>query len=402
MVNGAPGSGKTQLAIQQAISAYQQGKRVIFATNSNTQSFDIARRLRQQAPNLRVVLYHRSNLNIPRILEKKGIQTATGTRLFSKGPCIVLSNASKWAWVKDPIPHFDLMIIDDAGTLRESLFMQIAGLADRFLILHNAVPHQPIIRSNTKRWEHMNHAPHRSIINTMPRYPLPTHTTIRKTTLAHSHRLPQDTIDILFPHVFPISVRAEATIRRLEIPTCSSPLFHAINSGQSLVMQHLKNTSPFIRAQWIADNIRQLLAQKTMVYDSRMKGRLSPAKIGIICTDHTQVLLMEKALGSLAKEVYIDVHIHQHSLERALIYAFHPLGQLSHPNRYHWDPALLSLLLTRHRVACILVAQNLSYTRPSYARGLYDQQTPSIQGYHAHRNLQKQLQHRIYSQASCT
>ena len=209
---------------------------------------------------------------------------ATGSNLFLEGPCIVLGNAAKWAWVKDPVPHFDLMIIDDAKSPnpKRSLFMQIAGLADRFLIVHSAIPNRPIVRSETKRWDHMNHAPHHSITHTIPRYTHLNQGSIHKQCNTHSYRLPQDTtVDTLYPHVFPLAVTTENTKSRLEIPNTTHPLWDSVNAGTSLVMYHIQDTtSVMARAEWIADSITTLLHQQTIVHDTRMQGRLTPAKIG--------------------------------------------------------------------------------------------------------------------------
>ena len=111
---------------------------------------------------------------------------------------------------------------------------------------------------------------------------------------------------------------------------------------------------------------------------------------------------MEKALGDLASQIYIDVHVQHHSLERALVFAFHPLSSLQHPSSYHWDPSLLSLLLTRHRVACVLVAQQLSISRPWYARGLYEEHSVTSKGYQAYRSLHTQIQNRTYTDLRIT
>ena len=273
IIEGLPGSGKTQTAIKTAIKAFQNGKRVIFATNSNTQSFDIARRIKRKNNHTRVVLYHRSTLQIPQLLKREGIHLATGTSLFMEGPCIVLGNAAKWAWVKAPIPHFDLMIIDDASTLRESLFMQIAGLANQFLIIHSAIPNNPIVRSGTERWEHMNHAPHRSIVQTIPRYTHLSKNAVQKQQQTHSYRLPQDTIDILYPHVFPLSITTEKTTRRLEIPNITNPLWQAVDAGKTLVMQHIQNASSEAKMQWVAKSMCVCTSTSLLLSVWRIRAR---------------------------------------------------------------------------------------------------------------------------------
>ena len=392
VVQGIPGSGKSSLAVKTAIEAYRNKQRVILVTTSNAQSFDLCRRISHCARDVRVLLYHRTDLNIPSILHHEGVEMATGSRLFEYGPCIVLGNAAKWAWIKPPIPLFDLMIIDDASSIRESLFMQISGLAKRYLIIHDKTPLAPITKSNTQRWGHMNSAPHHSVIDTIGQHDPKIH------SLEHTDRLPQDSVDLLYPDVFPHTVTACPQERRLIIPTPTTALWKQVTLGASLVQALFTSHTNEDIAHWVAQNIKTLLTCNSTIHDTRMKGRLSPAKIAIVCADHTQVLLMEKALGALSKEILIDIQLHQRSIERAVVFSFHPLNQTIHPSPYHWDPARLSLSLTRHRIACILLSTSTRYHRPVTHRNLYQDQSDILFGYHAHTMLQKKLADRTHPQ----
>ena len=118
----------------------------------------------------------------------------------------------------------------------------------------------------------------------------------------------------------------------------------------------------------------------------------------MVCAEHTQVLLVEKALGALAQEILIDIQLHQRSVERALVFSFHPLNQLAHPSPYHWSPARLSLSLTRHRVSCILLSTSTSYKRPIGLRSLFDTSSETLTGYQAHTHLQEALKNRTFVQ----
>ena len=392
LIRGVPGSGKSNLAIDTAIAAYRNQKRVIIVTTSNAQSFDLARRISYRGRDVRVLLYHRSNLEIPSILPSEGVEMATGASVFAHGPCIVLGNAAKWAWVKPPIPSFDLMIVDDASSIRESLFMQISGLAKQYIIIHDQSPLSPIIKSNTQRWAHMTRAPHHSIIDTITYHKPKIH------TLNHTNRLPKDTVDLLYPDVFPHHVTTSAQNRQLTIPSPTTPLWDQVTQGASLVQALFPSHSNEQIAHWVAQSIQELLDNHTTIQDTRMHGRLSPAKIAIVCAEHTQVLLMEKALGPLSKEILIDIQLHQRSIERALVFSFHPLNHMKHPSPFHWDPARLSLSLTRHRVACILLSTAVQYHRPITLRNLYQEQSDILLGYQAQTMLQKKLSDRTHTQ----
>ena len=317
---------------------------------------------------------------------------ATGSSVFEHGPCIVLGNAAKWGWVKPPIPSFDLMIVDDASSIRESLFIQISGLAKRYIIIHDQTPLAPIIKSNTQRWAHMSSAPHHSIIDTIKQHTPKVH------TLNHTNRLPQDTIELLYPDVFPHLVTTSAQERRITIPNPKTELWKQVTQGASLVQALFPSHSNEEIAHWVAQSIKSLIADKATIQDTRMKGRLSPAKIAVVCAEHTQVLLMEKALGALSKEILIDIQIHQRSIERALVFSFHPLNQLVYPSPYNWDPARLSLSLTRHRVACILLSTSVRYHRPTTHRNLYQDRCDILRGYQAQTMLQNKLIDRTHAQ----
>ena len=174
-------------------------------------------------------------------------------------------------------------------------------------------------------------------------------------------------------------------------------LWKGVTQGESLVIAQFPHSKESLCADWIAQNITQLLAQECSITDTRMSGKLNPAKIGIVCSEHRQVLMMERALGPLAQEIHVDIHLHFQSQERALIFAFHPFFQQP-PSPYNWDAANLSILLTRHRIACVLVTPQFSLNHPKSMRGLFEDKDPILDGYQAHKNLLLQLQNRIYNQ----
>ena len=71
LIRGVPGSGKSNLAIDTAIAAYQNQKRVIIVTTSNAQNFDLARRISYRNAMFAYYSYHRSDLEIPSILSSE-------------------------------------------------------------------------------------------------------------------------------------------------------------------------------------------------------------------------------------------------------------------------------------------------------------------------------------------
>ena len=208
---------------------------------------------------------------------------ATGSKsIFTHGPCIVLEIFCRMGLDKASHSIFDLMIIDDASSIRESLFMQISGLAKRYVVIQDQSPLSPIIKSNTQRWEHMARAPHHSIIETI------THQDPKIHTLNHTQRLPKDTVDLLYPDVFPHHVTTSAQDRQLMIPNPKTPLWEQATQGASLIQALFPSHSNEQIAHWVAKNICDLLGDNTTIQDTRMHGRLSPAKIAIVCAEHTQ------------------------------------------------------------------------------------------------------------------
>ena len=129
----------------------------------------------------------------------------------------------------------------------------------------------------------------------------------------------------------------------LTIPNPTTPLWDQVTKGGFSCTSPSFLLNPTSKSQTGSHKAyKSLLANHTTIQDTRMHGRLSPAKIAIVCAEHTQVLLMEKALGPLSKEILIDIQLHQRSIERALVFSFHPLNHMKHPSPFIGTRATLT------------------------------------------------------------
>jgi hypothetical protein len=146
----------------------------------------------------------------------------------------------------------------------------------------------------------MPFAPDRSIVETIPKRS----NQHKPKELLHTHRLPQDTVELLYPHVFPYQLTTSQETRSIHIPTPHAPLWEYITKGGSMALSLFPNAIDEHIAEWLANNIRILLSQDTTIKDSRMGGSLSPAKMAISCAAHTSPTLRESTRSTCARDPY--------------------------------------------------------------------------------------------------
>ena len=133
VIDSPPGAGKTGVAERVAVQgAWLQGEKVMIATQTKAQSLDLVERLASGWPSREVYLFAKQGMNIPDEIKAMGnAKVITSLNSLPSSPHIVVANAAKWSYAKEC--HFDLLIVDEAYQLRDSQFIQIAGLALRLL-----------------------------------------------------------------------------------------------------------------------------------------------------------------------------------------------------------------------------------------------------------------------------
>ena len=80
-------------------------ERCMISTQTNEQSFDLARRLATGFPNRTFHLFAKKGLLLPDVLNSlSNLAVIRSGNDLPAGPSVVISNAAKWSWIQNPSP----------------------------------------------------------------------------------------------------------------------------------------------------------------------------------------------------------------------------------------------------------------------------------------------------------
>ena len=406
-LDSPPGAGKTGVVERLAVQALGlMEERCAIATQTNEQSFDVVRRLGRGYPRLRFWLFAREGLAVPSdVLGLPNVAVVDDLAAISPGPCVVVANAAKWSWVaEDRAGAFDLLVVDEAFQLPDYRFLQIANLARRIVLVGDPGQIDPVVRGEIERWSSDPAGPHVPAPGALlSRYP-----SVARMALPVSRRLPPDTVAIVQPAFYPrlpFTALALPSDRAVRPGTASgSPLDPAIDqaaTGSTLMQLELPTLvtgeyDPELAGAVVA-LIERLLARGTSVLDEGVTRRLTPSAIGVACAHVSQVNAVRERLPASLAGVFVETANRFQGLERPVMLVHHPLSGRTDAAEFHLDAGRLCVMLSRHRVACFVLARAgildaLDRYAPSGDRVLGIDQDAEYEGWRAHVTIQAQLQ----------
>jgi hypothetical protein len=380
-------------------------ERCAIATQTNEQSFDVIRRLGLGFPRLQFWLFVKDSLAVPS--DARGLSNVTvvdDVTAISPGPCVVVANAPKWSWVaEDRAGTFDLLVIDEAFQLPDYRFLQIANLARRIVLVGDPGQIDPIVRGEVERWAADPGGPHVPAHEAMlSRYPA-----LARAALPVSRRLPADTVSIVQPAFYPrlpFTALASPSERALQPNTASGdPFDPAIDrsaAGSTMVQLEFPRlvTGEYDPefASAIVALIERLLVRSTTVLDDDATRPLTPSMIGVACAHVSQVNAVRERLPASLADVFVETANRFQGLERPVMLVHHPLSGRTDAAEFHLDAGRLCVMLSRHRVACFVLARagildTLDRYAPSGDRVLGIDRDAEFEGWRAHVTIQEQL-----------
>jgi AAA domain len=404
-LDSPPGAGKTGAIERLALlsMAYLR-ERCMIATQTNRQAFELAERLARSRPSLPFVLLHRSGLEPPASLRGlKGLTCTTKAGALPEGPCVVIANATKWSTLDGATERFDALLVDEAYQLTDVLFHQIANLARRYVLVGDPGQIAPVITCKIERWASDPTGPQIAC----PTALLARHPATPRLALPVSRRLAPDTVRFVQPSFYPalpfraLSAPGERSLRLSEPGTepLDAPL-DRIARGASLVMAELPGgvtgeVDEGLAAALVA-TIERLFARGPQLRDEHGVRALEPADVGVVCANVAQVhAVAERLGGELARGVLVETADRFQGLERAVMLAHHPLSGRLDPRGFHLDAGRLCVMLSRHRVACVLLARagiEAGLERmPACGERVLGRDDDVHRGYVAHRELLRRL-----------
>jgi len=410
IVPSPPGAGKTDLV--EKVAAQEGGtrrRRCVIVTQTNQQAFELMMRLRAHYSVLPIALYCRHSLVLPdQMVRSAMLQIVHEPRQLPTGPCVVVANAMKLALSAVPIASFDLMIVDEAWQLANHLFLAIAGLAKRVMLVGDPGQIAPVITADTTRWQANLAGPHVPA----PQALLATHPGTAVIGLPVSRRLVDDSAEIVqrafYPNL-PFTALERSTDRRVEFRTLAAThqldgALRGIERGQTLSMVELPQAAPITTdaeiAAVIARVVDRFVIRGANVVTRDGAHRVDGRRIGVVCAHRSQVRAVRARLTpAISSEVLVETANRFQGLERDITVVWHPLAGHPRVRDFHVDAGRFCVMLSRHRVACVVVGRaGIMEVLDRYAPGdppvLGVDTDPEFDGWFAHREI---LEHLINS-----
>lgn len=367
-LDSPPGAGKTGVVERLAVQSLGLlRERCMIATMTNEQAFDVARRLVAGYPRLPFTLFVRDDLAIPDDLPSLAnlLVARASAQLPTAGPCVVVANAARWSW-SDATAYapFDLQVVDEAFELPDYRFQQIAGMARRLVLVGDPGQIPPVVTCEVERWRCDPAGPHVAA----PRALVARHPEVVQMALPVSRRLVPDTVRFVQPAFYP-----ELPFTALSAPSerglvtavgGATPLDRPINlaeRGASLVQVELPPLITGEVDEALADTIvaliSRLVERQTRVRDQDGDQVLDPAMIGVVCAHVSQVNAVRERLPRAFSAVFVETADRFQGLERPVMVVYHPLSGRADADQFHLDSGRMCVALSRHRVACFVVAR---------------------------------------------
>ncbi|MEZ5996407.1 MAG: AAA domain-containing protein [Hyphomonadaceae bacterium] len=406
VLNSPPGAGKTGVAERLSVQGLALMKeRVMVATPTNEQAFDLARRLGLGFPRLTFFMMTSRSLEIPPdILALANVQIVHASADLPDGPCVAIGNGAKWSWLDADDCQFDLQIVDEAYQLPDYRFHLIAGLARRHVLIGDPGQIDPVIQAELERWRCDVSGPHVPA----PRALIARHSGVRQLSLPVSRRLVSDTASFVQPAFYPdlpfVALHDARPVRFATpgIAPMDIPL-DAVVAGESLVMVELPALLAGDVDHDLADElvwtINRVLTRGATIEDESGVRPITPAMIGVACARVAQVNAIRERLGAGLSDVFVETANRFQGLERQLMFVQHPLSGRADATDFHLDSGRLCVLLSRHRAACWIfgrdgISRQLRRYAPVGDRSLGISDDPEFEGWRANMELMRTLEQR--------
>lgn len=407
-LDSPPGAGKTGVVERLAVqSGFLLKERCMIATPTNEQCFDLARRLASGYPRLRFTLFTRKGLPLPSDLPGfSNLEIINEAKKLPTGPGVILANALKWSSVEEDLEPFDCLVVDEAFQLPDYRYHPIAGMAKRSVLVGDPGQIAPVVSCEVERWQSDPAGPHVAC----PQALVARHPWVRRMALPVSRRLVEDTVQIVQPAFYPeLPFRALCAPgeRALVMPAAGiTPLDRPLDlagRGASLVLCELPARITGEVDEELAHTLVALLTRLfergARVRDETGERPLSPEMVGVVCAHVSQVNAVKERLPRDLSGVFVETSNRFQGLEKQVMFVHHPLSGRADADDFHLDAGRLCVMMSRHRVACFLLArggleQKLLRHTPNGERVLGVERDEEYEGWRAHLTVLQELRTR--------
>ena len=397
VVSAAPGSGKSTalLEIARTLLGEADSHRILIAAQTNNQATDLAIKLKQKHPALRVARLVSSRLERPE--EFTGDWLTSSDQLPDDEKSIVIGTTAKLSQALKQLIKIqvDYLLVDEAFQMSWASFMQLSSLSSNFVLIGDGGQIDPVVTVDTSRWESSKFPPH---------WPAPKTVALRKTTLGNKYkeaqlnycwRLPRNSVDYIKPfyeqlelEVLPVPNVDERVLTFTTQPSGADIVLHnALDLSRDgspvlVTIPDETNGTPVNADRALAKEIAlalELLLESNPTWEMKdnpktPSGQLKLDDIAICSTKRAMNALIEHEIQAVLKKaplelrnpraanlpnfgLKVDTPERLQGLEFKVFFAVHPLSSSTNPSAFDLETGRLCVMASRHQIALVMFSR---------------------------------------------
>jgi hypothetical protein len=376
VVMAPPGSGKTQLLVNDVPNWVKRESPVLVTALTNEQVDDICRRLGEDNPRLQIVRFTSSGYEPPGSFPSN-VSVCRNKNDFPNHYGVMVATVSKLALSKAP-RIFEVMFVDEAWQIAFKELLPLTRYANRIVMIGDAGQIPPVRTVPHQRWDTAPFRPGEAMPGPAERLPELkdcTHTV----RLSKCRRLPHDSVPLVQEFYTESGITIEAVAkpgeRFLIVASSRHPdgLDHALlslaNSSTALLTittnVELGLNTDVELAGYVAEAAKRLLRQSARFSDrevsSQPVGRpLIPKDVGISATHRAMnaTIRAQLPMELLNDGLEVDTPERWQGRERPVMLIVHPLSGIEHPGAFDLETGRLCVMASRHRAALLIFSRD--------------------------------------------
>ena len=410
VVAAAPaGAGKTSL-IEQAVEEMIPDAQVAITASTNSQVFDLgrrlSRRLERSRPNERITILLKSGMQAPDDLAARP-NVLVGDNADPNGSSVLLGTLDKLgsAVVRGTLEPRDLLLIDESYQANSSQYLNVGGLAPTHLLVGDPGQIEPFTTlPDGDYYKGLPEDPVQPAVTALLRF----HPNTPVHRLPITRRLAPSAASVakaFYPgHIFKPAVLPG--VRKVKFLSQSrvgakaairAAVEHAAKTGWAYAdlpaSISVPTASDLMEATRSA--VDHLLRRQPVVRCERRRQwhALEPHRVAVAASHRDQVSVLQSMLAApRCAAVVVDTANRLQGLEFDFVIAVHPLAGLPEADGFHLDPGRLCVMLTRHRHGGIVVGRASDYAlldgvAPATPAYLSCEMDPVLDGWEIHRQI---------------
>lgn len=373
VVKAPPGSGKTQLLVEDVPPWVRLGAPVLITALTNEQVDEICRRLGNLNPRFTIVRFtSSSHYKLPTLPDN--VHVCRNKNDFPSHYDVMVATVSKLALSNAP-KVFPVMFVDEAWQIAFKELLPLTRYAQRIIMIGDSGQIPPVRTVPHLRWDTAPYKPGAAMPEPLDRVP-----SLRERTqtikLSKSRRLPFDSVELVQNFYQDIDLDAVASpgerFLRITHSKQIDALDHAFESLSSASTALITvptdvemglNTDSELAKCIAAAATRLLQSQPTIRATSaeELEGRNLVARdIGIIATHRAMNATIRAALNAtfLDNGLEVDTPERWQGRERPVMLIAHPLSGIEHPSAFDLETGRLCVMASRHQTALLVFSRD--------------------------------------------